>query len=130
MSSQALPKTGANYWLAMLTAGVFGTVVGDQCSHAVGQGAASLGLLALFLAVLAAGRGRSAQIIAVYWTTVAVARTAGTAVGDWLAENKSVNIGLPLSTLATGIAFVAVLLFWRSHAKEAIIPLESSSGTI
>ena len=129
-SSQALPKTGAAYWLAMLTAGVFGTVVGDICSHAVGQGPASLVLLALLFAVLFAGRGRAAQIMALYWTTVAVARTAGTAVGDWLAENKSLNIGLPHSTLMTGIAFVAVLVLWRSRAKEAPTAIGSTSGAI
>ena len=117
-STEALPKTGAAYWLAMLTAGVFGTVVGDICSHAVGQGVASLILLAVLFAVLFAGRGRAVQNMAIYWTTVAVARTAGTAVGDWLAENKIVNIGLPLATLLTGIAFVAVLVLWRSQAKS------------
>ncbi len=116
---QALPKTDWAYWLAMLTAGVFGTVVGDICSHKVGEGVASLGLTALLLFVLLVGRGRAAQIIPLYWTTVALARTAGTAIGDWLAENKVVNIGLPFSTLITGIAFVAVLVLWRRHSREA-----------
>lgn len=36
-SSQSLPKTKWAYWLAMLTAGVFGTVVGDICSHEVAK---------------------------------------------------------------------------------------------
>ncbi len=114
----------------MLTAGVFGTVVGDICSHIVGEGAASLGLAALLGGVLLAGRGRAAQSIAIYWTTVAVARTAGTAIGDWLAENKLLNIGLPISTLITGLAFVAVLVLWRSRAKEARNFVESTSGGI
>lgn len=116
--SQALPETGAAYWLAMLTAGVFGTVEGDIASHAMGQGVASLVLGALLLGVLFAGRGRAVQIIALYWTTVAIARTAGTAMGDFLAENKTLHIGLSVSTLMTGIAFVAVLVFWRSRPKE------------
>jgi uncharacterized membrane-anchored protein len=126
-SSQALPKTDRDYWLAMLTAGVFGTVVGDICSHAVGEGVASLILAALLFVVLLAGRGRAAQVIPLYWTTVAVARTAGTAMGDWLAENKLLPIGLPLSTLITGIAFVAVLVLWRSKAKEVQPWIESPS---
>lgn len=116
-TSQALPKTDTAYWLAMLTAGVFGTVVGDICSHIVGQGVASIVLTVILLSVLLAGRGRAAQIIALYWTTVAIARTAGTAIGDWLAENKLLNIGLPLSTLLTGVAFVAVLVLWRSPKR-------------
>ncbi|MBV9035518.1 MAG: hypothetical protein JO182_13600 [Acidobacteriaceae bacterium] len=61
-SSRVLPKTDAAYWLAMLTAGVFGTVVGDLCEHAIGEGIASVGLTALLLGVLLAGRGRAAQI--------------------------------------------------------------------
>jgi len=129
-SSRALPKTDAAYWLAMLTAGVFGTVMGDICEHAIGEGVASLGLTAVLLAVLLAGRGRAAQIIALYWTTVAVARTAGTAIGDWLAENKLVHIGLPVSTLLTGIAFVAVLVVWRSRTKESGALVESAAGPV
>ncbi len=127
-ASQALPKTGAAYWMAMLTAGVFGTVVGDLCSHAIGQGIASLVLLGVLLAVLGAGRGRAAEVIALYWTTVAVARTAGTAMGDWLAENKILNIGLPVATLATGIAFVAVLVLWRSRTKDAESAIVATSS--
>lgn len=117
-SASALPKTDAFYWLAMLSAGVFGTVVGDICEHAIGQGTASIVLTLLLLGVLLTVRQRAAQVLALYWTTVAVARTAGTAIGDWLAENKIVHIGLPMSTLLTGIAFVAVLVLWRSRAKE------------
>ena len=30
-----LPDTNARYWVAMLAAGVFGTVLGDLCSHAL-----------------------------------------------------------------------------------------------
>jgi len=128
--AEALPKTGAAYWLAMLTAGVFGTAVGDIISHAVGQGVASLVLLAVLFGVLLVGRGRAAQMVALYWTTVAVARTAGTAMGDWLAENKLLHIGLPLSTLATGIAFVAVLVLWRTQAKEGkVIAAAAIGGT-
>ena len=112
----------------MLTAGVFGTVMGDICEHAIGEGVASIGLTALLLGVLFAGRGRAAQIIALYWTTVAIARTAGTAIGDWLAENKLLHIGLPVSTLITGIAFVAVLVLLRSWFKGAPALIESVSN--
>jgi uncharacterized membrane-anchored protein len=118
-SSEALPKTDAFYWIAMLTAGVFGTVMGDICEHTVGEGVACIALSALLFAVLITGRGRGAQSIPLYWSTIAVARTAGTAIGDWLAENKFLNIGLPLSTLATGMFFVTVLVFWRTRTREA-----------
>lgn len=128
--SRALPKTDASYWLAMLTAGVFGTVVGDICEHAMGEGVASVVLTALLLGVLLAGWQRATQIIAIYWATVAVARTTGTAIGDWLAENKILHIGLSFATLITGIAFVAVLVVWRSRSKEAPVFAESTSGGV
>jgi uncharacterized membrane-anchored protein len=56
---------------------------------------------------------------ALYWFTIAVARTAGTAIGDWLAENERIPIGLPLATLITGLSFVAVLVLWRSRPQAA-----------
>ena len=118
--SHGLPNTNAAYWLAMLTAGVFGTVVGDICEHAIGDGLAAVLLTVVLLAVLLAGRGVVAKSVALYWTTVAVARTAGTAIGDWLAENKIVPIGLPASTLLSGVAFVAVLVFWKARDTTGV----------
>ena len=121
LAQGALAKTNAGYWFAMLTAGVFGTVEGDICSHAVGQGVASILLGAVLGAVLLVGRRRSAatgvalyaRLVPLYWTTVAVARTAGTSMGDRLAENHMLHIGLSLSTLITGATFVGTLVFWR-----------------
>jgi uncharacterized membrane-anchored protein len=110
-----LPSTDANYWVAMLGAGVFGTVLGDICSHWVGQGIASIALDVVLALVLLLRQRSLLGTIASYWLVVAVARTAGTAMGDWLAENKLLNVGLPLSTLITGTTFVAVLLLWRSR---------------
>lgn len=118
-STRSLPKTDWAYWLAMLSAGVFGTVLGDICQHAFGSGVAVIGLSAILLAVLFAGHRRAAEVIALYWTTVAVARTAGTAIGDWLAENKIIDIGLPKATLMTGLLFVAILVFWRSRTTRS-----------
>lgn len=126
--SGALPKTNAAYWLAMLTAGVFGTVAGDICEHVIGEGVASVVLTALLLGVLFAGGRRAAQIVAIYWATVAVARTTGTAIGDWLAENELLHIGLSSSTLFTGVAFLAVLVLWRSRGKEAAALTESTES--
>jgi len=113
----ALPDTDALYWATMLTAGVLGTVLGDDGSHLAGQGAASLGFAAVLGVVFTVQRGTSASVMA-YWAMVALARTAGTAIGDWLAENKLLDIGLPLSTLLSGMAFVTVLSFWGRRREE------------
>lgn len=128
--SSALPQTNAPYWLAMLTAGVFGTVVGDICEHAIGEAVASIALTAILLVVLAGARQRAAQIIALYWTTVAIARTAGTAIGDWLAENKLLHIGLSASTLITSVLFVSVLLLRRSRSKKSGSLVGSAVGQV
>ena len=113
-ADRRLPVTDEVYWAAMLTAGVLGTVLGDDASHKVGEGPASIGL-GLLLGVGLLVTGGEVRSIFAYWGTVAVARTAGTAIGDWLAENRIFDIGLPLSTLLTGTAFVAVLLLWQSR---------------
>ena len=124
--SAGVPDTDALYWAAMLTAGVLGTVLGDDCSHLIGQGAASVALGTLLGIALMLPQGGAASIGA-YWTTVAIARTAGTAIGDWLAEGKLLNIGLPASTALSGITFVAILMIWRPRAVAA--PTVQSSTT-
>jgi uncharacterized membrane-anchored protein len=118
--ANGLPETNGRYWAAMLTAGVFGTVVGDISAHAVGLGTAAIGLtFILALALLVAPKFTWVSVAAAYWLVVAAARTAGTAVGDWLAESKGLKLGLPLSTLLTGLVFVGVLLLWTSRRPAA-----------
>ncbi|WP_158615509.1 hypothetical protein [Acidipila sp. EB88] len=114
-----LPGTNAAYWLAMLSAGIFGTVLGDICEHAFGEGFAALALGAILLLALLAGYRRAAQWAVGYWSIIAVARTTGTAIGDWVAENKIIPIGLPLATLLSATAFVLVLLAWGRGDKGA-----------
>jgi uncharacterized membrane-anchored protein len=117
-----LPATGTLYWIAMLTAGVLGTVLGDVCEHAFGDGVAAISLSLLLMGVLFWRKGGIGPF---YWLIIAVARTAGTAVGDWLAENRILNIGLPLATLATGLMFVAVLLLWSQRSDPLRPPPKS-----
>lgn len=119
-ADRRLPATDAAYWAAMLTAGVLGTVLGDDASHAIGEGPASICLGLLLGLILLVTRGEVRSIFT-YWGIVAVARTAGTVIGDWLAENRMFDIGLPLSTLLTGTAFVALLLIWRSRPDADLV---------
>jgi uncharacterized membrane-anchored protein len=111
----SLRDSAPRYWTTMLVAGVFGTVLGDLCERVLGEGIAALLLTAvLALALMGYQRGLLGPIYA-YWLTIGTARTTGTAIGDWLAENKLMNLGLPLCTLLTGLAFVAVLVLWRGR---------------
>jgi len=112
-TSPTLARTNLTYWAAMLAAGVFGTVAGDICSHHFGQGPASIGLSVMLASLLVATRSRVSSDIAAYWCAVSLARSAGTCIGDWSAENRILHIGLPVSTLLTGTLFVAILIVWR-----------------
>jgi uncharacterized membrane-anchored protein len=118
-AQKTVPTTDAGYWVTMLTAGVFGTVLGDLCEHLFGEGVAAIGLSAVLVVALAAYRKSLLSPIYAYWLTIAVARTTGTALGDWLAESPIVNIGLPLSTTITGLALAATLLLWP-RKREAL----------
>jgi uncharacterized membrane-anchored protein len=110
--ARTMPTTGAMYWIAMLSAGVFGTFFGDVTQHWIGQAPAAFLCFALFAVAFALWRMFGARHLWIYWLTLAVARTAGTAGGDFLAENKMLAIGLPLSTLGTGVILLLLLLLW------------------
>lgn len=120
-----IPDTDANYWITMLAAGVFGTAAGDAVLRVFGGpsgmgGVYASALLAGLLAVLLLfGRGGRIQMLYYTWLTIGVARTAGTAIADMLAENEKLNIGLVASTIMTGIVFVGVLFLWRSRPQPA-----------
>ena len=114
---KSLPETDVRYWVAMLTAGVFGTVLGDFFEKLIGQGMAAVILTIALTAALLIYRSAILKTAYAYWLAIAVARTTGTAIGDWFAENKMLNVGLSLSTLLTGFAFVAVLVLWRNRPQ-------------
>jgi uncharacterized membrane-anchored protein len=78
---------------------------------------ASAILAVIVAALLLFGRGGRIQTLYYSWLTICVARTAGTAIADMLAENESLNIGLVNSTIMTGIVFVGVLVLWKSSQK-------------
>lgn len=117
---RGMPKTGGVYWFAMLGAGVFGTFFGDVAQHLIGQGTASLVLLVALLATLALWKAQGTSRIWLYWLTLAVARTAGTAMGDWLAENETLALGLPLATAITGAIFASIVLFWPRAPRQVL----------
>lgn len=109
---QGMPRAGAAYWSAMLSAGVLGTFYGDVASKTIGKPMASLSLLVLLLCMIGARTKLPAYRFWLYWLVVAVARTFGTAAGDLLADDPRLDIGLGLSTLITGLTFLAVLTLW------------------
>ena len=117
--NKSLPETDALYWVTMLTAGVFGTVLGDYSQKILGLGTASIVLTVILVATLLLVYAKPIMRAAyAYWLAIGVARTTGTAIGDWLADSKLLKLGLPLSTVLTGLTFIAVLVAWRNCRPE------------
>jgi uncharacterized membrane-anchored protein len=125
-AGEANTPVNSAYWVAMMLAGILGTVAGDFASFRIGLTppvtAAVFGALILVSIAWFARRGTLPQPIP-YWTTVALIRTGGTAAGDASAE----GLGLALSTAATGLAFVGLVLYFYAlqsthKARPGIAP--------
>jgi uncharacterized membrane-anchored protein len=119
-TDQALPVLRADlgYWVCMFVAGTLGTVIGDYCSHNLhlDDGGAALLLSPMVAAFFLTGRNGLLRRLAFYWSTVVAIRAAGTAVGDFISGRHL--LGLPLSTLVTGLALVALLAIWREPDRS------------
>ena len=117
---EAMPVLRADlgYWVCMFVAGTLGTVIGDYCSHNLhlDDGGAALLLSPVVVAMFLTGRNGLLRWLPFYWSTVVAIRAAGTAVGDFIAGRQM--LGLPLSTLVTGIMLVAFLAAWREPARS------------
>jgi uncharacterized membrane-anchored protein len=105
------------YWFGMLLAGALGTVVGDYFSFGLKLGTlnAALALGAPLALIFFLGRNGLLTNAFYYFLTVVFIRAAGTAAGDFVAHRF---FGLPLSTLISGIVFVAFLVLWREKTES------------
>lgn len=117
----AKPMADSAHWVAMVMASMIGSVAADAISLGLGFGAlrASVILLALAAVVYCLHRLPRANRLLVYWLTVAAIRAVGNAVGDVLARDPRLALGLPLSTALTGVLMVAVLFLWREPRPDS-----------
>ena len=119
-TDQANPilRADLGYWICMFVAGTLGTVIGDYCSHnlRLDDGGAALLLSPIVAAFFLAGRNGPLRWLPFYWSTVVAIRAAGTSVGDFISGRHM--LGLPLSTLVTGLALVALLAVWREPSRS------------
>ncbi len=112
------PLIDRRYWIAMLLAGVFGTVSGDLSSHVFGLYAAAAMLTAVLLLVLVIRQRVFPAAILSYWCAVLLERCAATPVGDSLASRHALGLGLPLATACSASLFVMAII-WRSTGSGA-----------
>jgi uncharacterized membrane-anchored protein len=118
-------RADVGYWVSMFIAGTLGTVIGDYCSHnlQLGDGGAALLLVPILVVLFAVARHGLLRSLWYYWLTIVTVRAAGTAVGDYIAGRNM--LGLPLSTLVTGILFVALLAMWKEPGAPKLVHAES-----
>jgi uncharacterized membrane-anchored protein len=116
-----LIRADTGYWISMFIAGTVGTVIGDYSSHDLNLGHAlgTLVLGAILGLMFLVGRNGMLRMLPFYWATVVAVRAAGTTAGDLVAQRNM--LGLPLSTLVTGLAFVALLLIWKDRTGSVAL---------
>ena len=117
-----LPATDAQYWIAMLIAGTLGTATGDFAAGdlGLGLGFGSVVLGAIFAAVLPIAMQVGGMSKPWYWASIVAARSAGTTMGDFVANHHGLNLGLPLSTAFTACLLAGIVVFWRDDSAVAV----------
>ncbi len=103
------PLIDGRYWIAMLLAGLFGTVGGDLTSHTMGLYAAAGSLTLVLILVLGIRSQLYPTAILAYWCTVLAERSAATPVGDALASRHALGLGLQRAMLCTCALFMLSL---------------------
>ena len=100
-------RVNGTYWVAMMVAGVLGTVGGDAAAKSLTNPGTALVFFAIAWAAIAYLSRRNLLLLApAYWAVVALIRTAGTAGGDTVAH----AIGLAPSTVLTGAVFLVLIV--------------------
>lgn len=122
---QVVLSTVPVYWFSMLLAGALGTVLGDYFSFGLKLGTlrATFVLSVPLAIVLVLGGNRLRTQLLFYFLTVVLIRAAGTAAGDYMAKQLSPTV----STMISGMVFVAFLLLWREERVPASEAYSSES---
>src|SRR5260370_29359229 len=123
-------RADLGYWISMFVAGSVGTVIGDYCSHDLhlGDGGGSLLLVPVLALLFVIARNGLLRSLPYYWVTIVAVRAAGTTVGDFVAGRNM--LGLPLSTLVTGVLFVALLAMWTEPPAAKRGPADSARHAV
>jgi uncharacterized membrane-anchored protein len=117
VSVQGLPDTSGNYWLALFFAGALGTVLGDAMSDQFGLLVSSLALTCGFIGLLLFRNTRALGGKPGYWAMILAARTAGTSVGDLIADKTF--LGLAGSTFTIGFMMLLTLWLWPRPTTDS-----------
>jgi uncharacterized membrane-anchored protein len=119
-----LLRVDSRYWAALLIASVFGTTFGDWVSDDTGLGFGRASLLlgtVLTIAVIMETRAKTPNDSR-YWAIIALVRTTGTAVGDFLSEGGP-HLGFALgATLAATLLVIILIAPWLLTFRPVVAP--------
>jgi uncharacterized membrane-anchored protein len=122
----------ALYWTVIATTSMAGTTISDYMDRTLKLGyyKGSVILVALLVACLVFWRAKfgSLSIARVthftmelmFWTTVLIANTLGTALGDWLSDNTGLGFGRATLVITALIGFTALLHF-RTNVNKVVL---------
>ena len=117
------PRVNGRYWVAMLTAGTLGTVLGDGIGHVIRPITIGVPISAMIatgaVALIFVQRtrlDRASAGAATYWAAIVAIRTCGTNFGDIAAFLLS----LPVSMLLSALLLAGTLIVWRTPSNPLI----------
>jgi uncharacterized membrane-anchored protein len=107
-----LPKTDSRYWIAITIASTLGTAFGDFISGDLGLGLKLGALFLVTILALALVFEFSARTTneARYWALIAIIRTTGTVLGDYLTSEEGLNLGFATGASLSSALLVIILL--------------------
>lgn len=120
------------YWLVILTTSTAGTTISDYMDRTLGLGymtgsAILVSILAALLVFwrikfgsLSVKEIKSFRIELMYWVTILVSNTLGTALGDFLADDSGLGFGGAAALIASLIAVVVLLHLFTSISKAVL----------
>src|SRR5207244_2441296 len=122
----------ALYWTVIATTSMAGTTISDYIDRTLKLGyyKGSVILVALLVSALLFWRAKfgSLSIAGVnrfslelmFWTTVLIANTLGTALGDWLSDNTGLGFGRA-TLVITALMGLVVYLHFRTSINKVVL---------
>ncbi len=115
-----LPKTNTRYWIAILIVSTLGTALGDFISTDLRLGVklGTLILVTILAVVLVFEISTRTTNKARYWTLLAIVRTTGTVLGDYLTSEEGLHLGFAAGACLS--SFLLVILLFLPLKKRVI----------
>jgi uncharacterized membrane-anchored protein len=120
------------YWSVILSTSTAGTTLSDFMDRTLGLGYATgssilLGLLIAILvywrvteASMSVDKIRTRKVEVIYWMTILISNTLGTALGDFLADDSGLGFAGGALLIGGLLALVVAAYFWTKISRVAL----------